>query len=468
MSEKTDVVVIGGGPGGYAAAIRARQLGLDVILVERERLGGVCLNWGCIPTKAILSDTAGYAWASRAAAAGLIDSLPNMDFAKVMHRSSDVVERIVGSLTEHVNASGVRIVNGTARPVDSSTVEVDTGLRISARHILLATGSRPWVPNIDGIDLPGVMGTREILGLDRLPQRLLIIGGGVIGQEFAAIFSALGSDVTVLEALDTILAGVDGDMARRYKSLLSGKGITVRTGVRVRSIEQTPDGLRAVYESRSKEHSADADVVLTATGRRPWVEGLNLDQAGIELDGGAVRVDEYLRTSVPEVYAVGDVVGKRMLAHLAAYQGEVAAENMAGRNRIAEDSLVPCAVFTLPQIAWVGLTEEEASERGKPYSTSMFSLSASGKAVAMGEPRGWVKLVSDSESGKLIGAHLIGPDVSEIIGELTLALKFGMTAKDLGDTIHPHPTISEAVREAGLGFLDGPIHATKRVRNFPK
>ena len=466
MDEVYDMVVIGGGPAGYVAALRGRQLGLSVVLVEKERIGGVCLNRGCIPTKAILSDMEGVRWCRRAAQEGILDREPRIDFSRLMHRKDVVVEKMVSNLDKHLTSMGVRTLQTKASVLDSGAVATEQGEIIRAKNIVIASGSRPWTPPIAGADSPGVIGTRQALNLEKLPPRLVIIGGGIIGQEFAAIFSSMGCRVTVLEALNRILNEVDSEIARKYSSLLPGRGISTEVGVTVRSIEKVGDILRVAYEKQSKEKTAEADLVLMATGRRPFFENSGVADLGVEVQSGAIRVDPFLRTSVPGIYAIGDVVGKQMLAHVASYHGEVAAENIAGRNREAQDDLVPACVFTMPQIAWVGLTEEQATNSGRPFRTSTFSLSASGKAMAMGEARGWLKVIEDTGTGRLIGAHFMGPSVSELVGEMTLAIRKGMSASDIVDTIHPHPTISESMREAALGFFDGPIHAASRTKSY--
>lgn len=461
------MVVIGAGPGGYTAALKGRRLGLRVALVEKDKIGGVCLNRGCIPTKSLLADAEGLLWARRAARDGIIDSAPVARFTGMQERKSTVVEKIVTNLEKLLASTGMTLLHDTATIVEPGVVATASGKTLETRSIVIATGSRPWSPPIQGTDLPGVIGTREIIDLEEVPAELVIIGGGVIGQEFAALFAALGSKVTVLEVLGRILSEVDSEIARRYASLLPGRGIITELGVTIPLIERSSNGLRVIYEKKAKEKVASCDRVLIATGRRPDFRGLGIEDLGIQVTDGAVQVDQYLRTSIEGVYAVGDVVNRKMLAHVASYHGEIVAENIAGSVNPARDEVVPSCVFTIPQIAWVGLTEEQAREAGNPFRTSLFSLAASGKAQAMGEPKGLLKLIEDTSTGKLVGAHFIGPHVSELVGELTLAIRKGMSASDIADTIHPHPTISESVRESALGLLDGPIHATQRTRTFP-
>lgn len=466
MAERFDMAVIGGGPGGYVAALRGRQLGLTVALVEKERVGGVCLNRGCIPTKTLLADAEGILWCRRAAREGIIDREPLPDFAQMMSRKANVVESLVSNLDKLLESSGIKLVRACGSIPEPGIILTDSGETIRARNLVIATGSRSRVPPIPGADLPGVVTTREILAVEKVPKRLVIVGGGIIGQEFAGIFSALGTKVTVLEALDRILNEVDAEIARRYSGLIQGRGITTETGVSVRRIEEIDGGLRVVYEKRSKEKSAEAELILMATGRAPFLQGLVGDRLNLRLRNGAVDVDDRLRTSVDGIYAIGDVLGRNMLAHVASYHGELVAEIIAGVDKTVDEEAVPACVFTSPQIAWVGLTEQEASRAGRPFRTSVLSLAANGKAMAMGEPRGLFKLIEDRETGRLIGAHLIGPQVSELIGELTLAVSKGLSVADLAHTIHAHPTLGETLKEAALGFLDGPIHAAARVKTF--
>jgi dihydrolipoamide dehydrogenase len=466
MTVQYDVGILGGGPGGYMTALRARQLGLTVILAEQERIGGVCLNRGCIPTKSLLADLDGFRWAKRAVQDGIIPVLPEIQFDRMVDRKDKIVNGMVSNLEKLLHAGGVEIVEGRASVPEPGVMTMDDGRRFTARSLVFATGSRQTGLPISGIDLPGIVGTREVLSIRRVPQRLVIVGGGIIGQEFAAIFAPLGSKVTILEALDRILSEVDAEMAKRFASLLPGQGITVETGARIEAFQQSGSSLRVVYEKKSKEKTVDADLVLIAAGRVPNTGGLGLDDLGIKTNKGSVLVDSTLRTSTEGIYAVGDVTGRKMLAHIAYYHGEIAAENIAGMDTAVEDHVVPSCVFTHPQIAWAGLTEEQAIASGLSFRSSMFSFSSNGKAQALGDSRGWVKLLEDSESGALVGAHILGPEASELIAELTLAVRMRLSAKDLADTIHAHPTLSEASRETALGLLEGSLHAASRVKTF--
>jgi dihydrolipoamide dehydrogenase len=467
MTDKIDMAIIGGGPAGYVAALRGRQLGLNVALVEKESIGGCCLNRGCIPTKSFLADVEGVHWMRRAVRNGILDREPRVRFSMMVKRKDEVVNGLRANLEKLLASSGVSLSKAAARIPEPGTVLLDSGEIIHAQNIVIATGSRSWIPSIPGADLPGVLTTREMLSIDKVPENLVIIGGGIIGQEFADIFSALGSKITVLEALSRLLSNVDTELARKYASFLPGRGVTTEVGVQVHAICNQGSSLEVVYERKGKEKTVAADVVLMATGRRPNLDECGIGELGIRVQNRALEVDRFLRTSVEGIYAAGDVVGGRMLAHLASYHGEIVAENIANRDIAVRDDIVPSCVFTNPQIAWAGLTEDEAKQSGRAFRTSVFSLTNNGKAQALGEHRGWLKLIEDSETGKLIGANFLGPNASELIMEITLALRKGFSAADVVEAIHPHPTLSEGVREAALGLLDGPIHAEPRVKRFP-
>ncbi len=464
MAYTHDMVVIGGGPGGYVSALKGRNLGLRVALIERNKVGGVCLNEGCIPTKTLLADVEGVFWLRRAARDGIIAELPTVNFSAMSRRKAAVVDKMVSNLEKLLLDSGVDLIKGSASIPRAGLVVSDSETELTTGHIVIATGSRAWVPPIPGFHLPGVITTSEILKLESVPKRLVIVGAGVIGQEFASMFAALGSQVTVLEALDRILVEVDGEIARRYGSLLAGRGIKTDVGVTIRGISQEGKILRVTYTKKGREKTLDGDLVLMATGRRPSFGGLGIDRLGIALNAGAIVVDEGLMTSVPGIYAIGDVLGRKMLAHVASYHGELVSEIISGRAKRVINEIIPSCIFTVPEIAWVGLTEQEAQSAGLRYRTSSFALAASGKAQAAGQTNGLIKLIENLDTGKLVGAHFMGPHVSELVGELTLAIRAGMSAEDIVNTIHPHPTISESVHEAALGFLDGPLHAQSRVR----
>ncbi len=466
MGRAFDVVVIGSGPGGYVAALKARSKGLGVALVEKEKVGGVCLNRGCIPTKTLLHHAEGIQWMRHAAGLGIVEGGPSVNFQALMRHKDLIVQTMTSNLQHQLDSSGIHTIVGTAKVPEPGFVTIDGNETIRAGNIVVATGSRGWVPAIPGSDLPGVLNTRQILGSDKVPAHLTIVGGGMIGQEFACIYAALGAKVTVLEALGRVLGEVDSDMAKRYLTTLPSKGISCETGCRIDRIEERTSGLMVVYEKGSEEKVLQTDMVLMATGRRPDLGACGVDALGVRMEKGAIVVDEFLRTSIPGIRAVGDVLGKAMLAHVASYQAEIVVENIIGNQKPVNDRIVPSAAYTYPQIAWVGLTEDAARAAGLAFRTSVFPLSANGKAFSIDQPVGWVKLLEDSRNGCLVGIHMMGPNVSELLGEATLAIGKGMSAADIVEVIHPHPTVSEALREAALGFCGGPVHAAPRIRSF--
>lgn len=462
--QEYDVVIIGGGPGGYVAAIRAAQLGGKVALVEKDRVGGTCLNRGCIPTKALVRSVEALQLVDEAPALGVIVEEPAFDFARMMSRKDEVVTRLVGGVEGLLKAHRVEVVSGTAtipKPDLVLTRAANGDHRLATRNIIVATGSVPARPPIAGLDAPGVLTSADILELEEVPDSLAVIGGGVIGLEFASIFHALGTKVIVLEMLPTLLPTVDGELARRYKSYLQRGGVEVHLRARVEEIRPQGDGLAIGVAGSTEE--VEAEKVLVATGRVPYTEGLGLEKLGVKRERGAIVVDERMATNVPGVYAIGDVTGGIMLAHLASRQGEVAAENIMGHPVAMDYHAVPNCVFTLPEIAGVGLTEEEAKKEGLDYEVTRFPFSASGRALTIGETLGLVKLICERESGQVLGMHIMGPQASDLIAEGTLAIQMGATARDIAETIHAHPTLPEAIMEAAKAAAFGEaIHYRRR------
>jgi dihydrolipoamide dehydrogenase len=459
-----DLVIIGGGPGGYVAAIRAAQLGAKVALVEKDRVGGTCLNRGCIPTKALVRSVEVLQLVDKAPAFGVIVEEPAFDFARIMTRKNEIVARLVGGVEGLLGAHRVEVVSGTATIAKPDLVLVRTAngdRRLATENVVIATGSVPASPPIAGLDAPGALTSADVLELKEVPDSLAVIGGGVIGLEFASIFHALGTRVTVLEMLPTLLPTVDGELARRYKSHLQRERVEVHLRARVEEIRPKGDGL-AVRVADSGEE-VEAEKVLVATGRVPYTEGLGLEELGVKREREAIVVDERLATNVPGIYAIGDVTGGIMLAHLASRQGEVAVENILSHPVAMDYRAVPNCVFTLPEIAGVGLTEQEAKAEGLDYEVARFPFSASGRALTIGETTGLVKLVCERESGKVLGVHIMGPQASDLIAEGSLAIQMGATARDIAETIHAHPTLPEAVMEAAKATAFGEaIHYRKR------
>jgi len=475
VAEPYDIVIIGGGPGGYVAALRAVQLGATVALVEMERVGGTCLNRGCIPTKAMVRGAEVYRLAREAAGFGVETGEVRLDFSRFMARKDEVVETLVGSVERLLESGGVtlypgkgRIAGGTAdgwrvavRGLDGSEQDV------VGRRVVIATGSVPARVPIPGTDLLGVVTSRELLQLKQQPRRLVVVGGSVVGIEFASIFAALGTQVSVV-GRKTFLKDTDPQLAKRFRPLLARQGVSVNIGLEFRDIAQTEDGsLRVRYEQRGKEGAVEGDVVLLSTGRWPYTESVGVEELGIATSKRDILVNEYLETNMPGVYAIGDCIGGLMLAHVASYEGEVAvgnALNHGGHRRKADYAVVPACIFTMPEIADVGLTEEQAKEQGIAYTVSMFSFTACAKALAQGETEGQVRLICEEGTGKVLGLHIMGPHASDLIAEGAMAMRLGATARDLAELIHAHPTLPEAVMEAGKEQLDGAIHFQWRRR----
>ncbi len=463
MTESYDIIIIGGGPGGYVAAIRAAQLGARVALVEKERIGGTCLNRGCIPTKALLRSVEAYLTARRATEYGIdIEGAVRPNFGRMMARKDEVTEALVASTIELVKARKVRVYDGTGTILRPGRVRVGEQ-EISSTAIIIATGSVPARVSIPGSDLPGVITSRELLRLTELPESMVVIGASVVGLEFASMFAALGCRVSVV-GRRTFMKATEPRLAKRFRSMLARSGVKVTIGVDFRAIVPTDDGaLRVVYEQRGKEAFAEGQVVLLSTGRWPYTDGLGVDNLGLRMDGRRILTNGYLETNVPGVYAIGDVLGTYMLAHSASYEGEVAVENALGHRRAADYRAVPYGIFTLPEVAGVGLTEAEAKEQGIDYVVARFPFAANGKALCLGETGGQVRLVCEKgEKGRVLGAHIMGFHAADLIAELTLAIRLGATAQQVAETIHIHPTLSEAVMEAAKAAAFGEaIHYRK-------
>jgi dihydrolipoyl dehydrogenase len=452
-----DIVVIGGGPGGYVAAIHAAHLGAEVAVIEKDRLGGTCLNRGCIPTKALVRSVEVLMEARRADEFGLEIGSVKANLSQIMSRKRQIVDKLVSGVEQLMKANKISVYHGAGHIVSPRLVRVNTET-IAAKKIIIATGSESALLSITGLDLPGVLTTDDILELKELPESLVVIGGSHVGVEFASIFNALGTKVTIVKRRPLQLEPVDEEIGRRFAQLLPRQGIEVTTGAAVRAIKREGAFLRVVWDTPEGERGVDGQMVLMATGRRPYSEGLGLSQLGLNVDGRAIKVNEYLETNIEGVYAIGDVLGQHMLAHVASYEGEVAGENALGHRRRVDYRAVPTCVFAYPEIAGVGITEKEAKDRNIPHKVSKFPFAACGRAVAIGETTGMVKMISDADSGKVLGVHIMGPNAGDLIAEGALAIQLGATAKDIAHTIHAHPTLPEAVHETAMGLLNGAIH----------
>ena len=464
MSE-IDVVIIGGGPGGYVSAIKAAHLGLKAVLVEKDKLGGVCLNRGCIPTKALVSTAELLNHLQRAGEFGIQVKDYSFDFPAIMKRKDLITRRLSSGVEQLMKANQVRVVRGEGQIIEPGKVEVtDTAGEkevIKTKNIIIATGSKVMKLPIPGIDSEGVITSDEALSLSELPSRMLIVGGGVVGIEFAGIFRALGVEVKVVEMLPRILLSIDEEIARRLTQLLKRKGIEILTDCKVKEIKKANQNLEVLVSTTDKEKKLEAEKVLSAAGRVPELGNIDVQRLGIELDGKAIKVDEKMRTNIPGIYAVGDVVGKIMLAHVASREGIVAVENISGKEVLMDYKVVPNCVFSMPEVASVGLTEEEARKENNNIKVSKFPFMANGKALGMGETEGMVKIIADADTSELLGFHILGAHASDLIAEGTLALSMETTAEEIVNTIHAHPTLAEAIAEAAEGIVGKPIHLAR-------
>ena len=449
---KTDLIIIGAGPGGYETAVRAAKAGLQVVIIEKQHLGGTCLNAGCIPTKCLCHS------------ADQIEELKNsnieMTTSSLLHfftssllRKKEVVERLKAGVAQLMKAPGITLVEGEARFLDPHTIAVGDEQYVG-KHIIIATGSKTKFLPIPGAHAEGVVTSTEILNLEQLPSRLTIIGGGVIGLEFASIFRSFGVEVTVIEFCKEILPNFDRDLAKRLRTSLKKRGIDFHVGAVAKEITPSPSGekkggLVVSFEEKGGIKSVEADIVLMAVGRVANLDSLNLSDIGIETTPRGIVVDEYMQTNIPGIYAIGDVNGLMQLAHVASAQGKVALEHIlhSFTPSLLHPSPVPSAVFTVPEAAIVGQTEEQLGEAGIEYEVHKAFYRANGKALAMEADDGLVKILTDKE-GKIFGAHILGAHASDLIHEVTLAMRLGATIHDIANTIHAHPSLSEILLAA--------------------
>lgn len=459
-----DVAVVGGGPGGYVAAIRAAQLGAKVLLIEKDKVGGVCLNRGCIPTKTLLKSADKWHELKNCAAFGLKAENIGFDFTAVMNRKNEVVTQLQGGIVKLVKSNNVDIVSGTAALRGQKEIEVTTEKGSSsykANKIILATGSVSVDLPVPGGNLPGVIDSDQLLSLTSVPESMVVAGAGAVGIEFAAIFQTFGCQVTVVEMAPSILPNIDSDIVKRMGVILRKQGLKMLTGTKVKEIKPGPAGLIVEVENSKGVQEIPAKKVLAAIGRKPALSGLGLEAAGVEYTAKGIPVNAKMETNVAGIYAIGDVTGQFMWAHAASAEGIVAAENAMGGAKVMDYSAVPGCIFTSPEIAVVGCTEQEAAARGKEVSISKLNFAANGKAVSMGEAEGLVKIIADAENHKVIGMHLFGPHASDLIMEGAIAIRNGLTAEDIGHTIHPHPSLSETVMETAHGISGDIIHQLK-------
>jgi len=454
-----DVVLIGSGPGGYVAAIHAARQGARVAIVEQKATewGGTCLNWGCIPTKTLVQSAEVLRTVRRAAEFGVNVGESEIDWTAMQARKDRVVASMRQGVQGLLKSNGVEMVTGRGRLVGPGRVAVD-GSDLAGRNLILAPGSVVARPPFKGADLG--LTSDEILSVATVPESLVVIGGGVVGMEFAGIFSLLGTRVTVIEMLDQLLTPLDAEVAQRFQQLMSKRGVSFHLSARVESLEKGAGGFRVKFEGQEVE----AEQVLVATGRRPNTDEMGLEEAGLALDRSAIKVDAHLRTNLEGVYAIGDATMISMLAHTASYQGEVAVHNALGEHPVSADyTAIPACIYTEPEIAYVGLSEAQARAQGEQPKVGSFPFAALGRAMVLGETEGLVKVVADRE-GYVVGVTIMGPRATDLIAEAVLAVHQGGTAAELTHAVHAHPTLPEALAEAALDVDGRAVHIAPRKK----
>jgi dihydrolipoamide dehydrogenase len=459
-----DLIVIGSGPGGYVAAIRASQLGMKVGVVEKAELGGVCLNWGCIPTKALLKSAETYRQMIHARDFGVkIEGNVTPDFEGMVNRSREVANGMSKGIQFLFKKNKIDHLQGEGKLSDKQTVEVSdengSKQQYTAKHIILATGARSTeLPNLKQ-DGEKIFGYRKAMTLEKQPESMIVVGSGAIGSEFADFYSSIGTTVTLVELLPRVVPIEDEEVSKQLARSFKKKGIKVMTNASVESVDTSGDLCKAKINTKKGEETVEAEVVLSAVGITPNLEGLGMEELGIETENGKVKVDEFYRTNIEGVYAIGDIVGGPALAHVASAEGITCVEKIAGKDPDPLDyNNMPSCTYTMPEIASVGMTEKAAREAGYEVKVGKFPYTASGKASAAGEKEGFVKLIFEAQYGELLGGHLIGAHVTEMVSELVVGKKIEATGHEFIKSVHPHPTMSEAIMEAAAAAYDEVIH----------
>jgi dihydrolipoamide dehydrogenase len=467
--KESSIAIIGGGPGGYTAAIRAAQLGATVTLIEKEKVGGLCIHRGCIPTKALAHTVRILQQADRVVEYGVTVKKEHIDFSKIQGKKDRVVASLANGLSQLMSSNKIEIINGVGRLASPNEIEIQTQdgtERVRAGSIILATGSVPLMPAIPGADAAEILTSDYILQLTELPESLLIIGGGVIGVEFATIFAGLGTRVTLIEKEPNLIPGEDSELSISLKRILEKMGIVVITACHVAGIKGNPGKPKTItLRTRGQEQVLVAHLVMTTTGRKPNTENLGLNETGVATGDDGIVVNERMETSVPCVYAAGDVTGGWMLAHVASRQGIISVENALGRPAVMDYSAVPRFIYSNPEVAAVGMTENEARAKGHKITTGRFPLTANGMGIIL-EEGGFIKVIAEAPTGKVLGVHILAPHASELIGEATLAMKLGAGVKEIAETLHAHPTLSEGFLEAILDVSGEAINIRPKRRNI--
>jgi dihydrolipoamide dehydrogenase len=440
MNNNYDIAIIGAGPGGYAAAIRAAQLGLKACVIEKDLVGGTCLNWGCIPTKTISRSTELLREIRHSSEFGVDVADYSVDISRILKRKDDVVSKLRKGAEMLLRSKNIDIINSQARLSDANTIKIDKG-SVIAKHIIIATGSLPAESGVLKIDHKTVYSSKDMLGLEKLPRSLVIIGGGFIGCEFASIYNRLGVEVSIIELMDQLLPDFDKEIARRLELTFKKRGINILKGEKVISLRSEATATIGLESGKAK----DAEKILLCIGRRPNTTGMNLEGVGIKVENGAITTDKNFRTNIPNIYAIGDVRGDLFLAHVATYEGKLASEIISGHNPVIDYSAVPCAIFTYPEIASVGISADQAKAKGIEAVTTKLPFAAVSKAHILGETDGFIKLVTGAKLGEILGAFIFGPSASELISNFTIAIRNSLTVKDISATIFAHPTLAESL-----------------------
>ena len=461
-----DIIVIGGGPGGYVAAIRAAQLGAKALLIEKDQLGGTCVNRGCIPTKAMLADAELYDHAKRSSVLKM-EGL-RVDMKQLLLRKSEVVKRMATGVQFLIRNNGITFSQGKAKFIDRTTIEVEGEKgreEFKSQRTIIATGSvSAQIPNVD-IDGKVILTSTEMLELTSIPKELIIIGGGVIGMEFACLFNSLGSEVTVIEMLPEIISTEDEEIIRGLTTLLKKRDIQIHTETKVKEAKVKKGRAEVtVVNKEGKEVLYKAEKALMAVGRSPFTNGLGLEKINIAFNGRFIKVNEKMETNIPGIYAIGDVTGRQMLAHKASAEGIAAAENALGHKTKVDYSKIPNCIYTFPEVASVGMTEKQARKNGLQVLVGRYPFQSNGRALAMGDSEGFVKVIADKDLGQVVGVHILGYHATDLIGGPVLAMALETTAEEMGKTTQAHPTLTEAIAEASLDTLREAIHLPRKWR----
>ncbi len=459
MGNRVKITIIGGGVAGYPAAIRAARMGAEVTLIEKDKLGGVCLNRGCIPTKSLLQSGKIIKTIEGSETFGIKCGEYKADFDAIMKRKNLVVSQLRSGVQKLLAAKKIKVVKGTASILDPKTVQIEQSKeKITSDAIIVASGSKPAKLTIEGADGSGVMNSDRFLEMKTLPQSVAIIGGGAIGCEFAQILNNLGVQVTILEMAENLIPGTDKEIAQALQKSLIGDGIKVFTKAGVKKIEHRKNKNCIVFVHEKKTQKCEAAKVVFSVGRQPYTTTLNVEKIGLAQQNGALIVNEHMETNIPGIYAVGDVIGGTMLAHVATAEGECAVKNALGQKTRMNYRVIPACIYTSPEVASVGLSEEKAREKYADVEVGLFPFAGCGKALIINETFGMVKIVSEKKDKEILGVHIIGPHATDMISEAVLGMSMEMGVEDLVSAIHPHPTLSESILESSLTLHGGAIH----------